>query len=916
MLSVRAALPTALQSYLQRREALGVLLEDRQSAGLTLAHQHASLADTMLKELFASVLRQRPLGCVPDVLLAAVGGYGRFQLGWKSDLDVLFVTTSDAAELQPFVEALLYPLWDAGVAIGHQVMRVDDLIDNAREALPTATALLDFRALAGSARIGEQLRERAWRELFCSESRALFIERLAREVEERWRRYGDSVYLLEPEVKNGAGGLRDVDVTSWTARASACGADSAQSQRARPDRGSEVLSAREAEVLHEAANFFFCVRNHLHHAAARRNDRLTFDQQEQVALHMGYRTGLPPSAADDQAWVGPTIEAFMSDYYVQARAVTCTQEQVLERAMDRSRRALARAKAQVKPVAPGIVVYQRQLGFTSDEALEQEPVLALRLYALALERNERVMPSARDAISRLAAEDPHFCAALRKSPEAAELFVKLLCSVSIAEHFRNGSVLGELHTVGLLLAMIPEFAPVVGRVHHDLYHVYTVDVHSVACVDRVRALMRGELMQRHALGCRLAAEAYRPHRLLFAALLHDIGKVFGGKEHSIRGAAMARSILARFALDAEDVEHVSALVLHHLSMYFVAARRDLADPGTIEQFAEVVGNRDYLRNLYLLTIADISTTAPTSMTSWKARMLDELYTSTDERLAGADGCEPLRRARAALYTHTDGKLERARVDELLDSMPERYLLSHSAAEIAAHVRSVQAARGKSLYLKLTPSHLSNIAELCVITGAATENDGVGDRPGLLAAIAAALTACKLEIYAAQIYTRARSTPDEQVLDVFWVRDRVHGIEGLKELLPKLERILRSLISGAVTPEELLKQRTAPSWSERPCPPVQVEIGVDNRSSKKYTIVEVVAQDRPGVLFTVSHTLHRLGLSIEFAKVNTEGNRVVDIFYVTELDETKLASRTRIEQLKSALLASLGQALPAACHSVA
>ena len=535
---------------------------------------------------------------------------------------------------------------------------------------------------------------------------------------------------------------------------------------------------------------------------------------------------------------------------------------------------------------------------------------------LAVERNERVMPSARDAISRLASEDPQFCAALRKSPEAAELFVKLLCTVPTHVHFRNGSVLGELHAVGLLLAMIPEFAPVVGRVHHDLYHVYTVDVHSVACVDRIRALMQGELMQRHALGCRLAAEAHRPHRLLFAALLHDIGKVFGGKEHSMRGAAMARSILARFGQSAEDIEHVSKLVLHHLSMYFVAARRDLADTGTIEQFADVVGDRDCLRNLYLLTIADISTTAPTSMTSWKARMLDELYTLTQERLAGVDACDPLRRARAALYEHTDGKLERARIDELLDSMPERYLLSHSASEIAAHTRIVQAARGKPLYLKLSPSRLPNIAELCVVTGAASDHQGLGDRPGLLAAIAAALTAYKLEIYAAQIYTRARTTPDEQVLDVFWVRDPVHGTRGLEELLPKLERTLLELISGAVTPEELLKKRTSPSWSERPCPPVPVEIGVDNRSSKKYTIVEVVAQDRPGVLFSLSHALHRLGLSIEFAKVNTEGNRVVDIFYVTELDETKLASRTRIEQLKAALFAALGQPAQEACHGAA
>jgi [protein-PII] uridylyltransferase len=455
--------------------------------------------------------------------------------------------------------------------------------------------------------------------------------------------------------------------------------------------------------------------------------------------------------------------------------------------------------------------------------------------------------------------------------------------------------------------MIPEFGPVVGRVHHDIYHVYTVDVHSVAATDRIRALMRGELMQRHALACRIAAETHRPQRLLFASLLHDIGKVFGGKEHSIRGAAMTRAILKRFGVEDEDIEHISKLVLHHLTMYFTAARRDLSDPAMIEQFAEQVGDRDCLRNLYLLTIADISTTAPTSMTTWKSRMLEELFALTDERLARAvstDASEPLRRARADVYAQTLGTEDRPIVDELLSSMPERYVLSNSPAEVAAHAAILRAARGKPLHVQIVPSRHSGVAELCFVTGTAAQKGGVGDRPGLLAAIAAALTACKLEIYAAQIYTRGHSIESEQVLDVFWVRDRVRGLEGIEELVPKLESTLQELISGVVTPADLLHKLEPTRWSDRPYPHVPTEVGIDNRSSPTNTIIEVVAQDRPGVLFTLSHTLHQLGLSIAFAKVNTEGNRVVDIFYVTELDETKLASHARIEHVKSQLAAAL------------
>jgi len=900
MLEAQPDHPLAIRTYLTQRQRLRALLEVPANSGLTLARRHARLADEMLCELYASALTQVQHRDFPPVMLASVGGYGRNRLGWKSDLDVMFVTKDNPAELEGFVEAVLYPLWDAGIAIGHQVVRVEDAVESAREVLPTATALIDFRRIAGSAVVERNLRELALRELFSPGQQPIFIARLAREVEERWRRYGDSVYLLEPDVKNGAGGLRDIDVAYWTARCMFHGADWPELVRA------AVMTGREAQALYDATDFFFRVRNHMHDAANRRNDRLTFDHQEELAVELGYGAAVTgqPSATDEDR-IGPKVEAFMSDYYLHARAVTRALEHMQARVLERTRR----FSGAVVDLGAGIISRARQLGFKSPEALLRDPTLAMRLYALAVERRETVMPGARDLISQLTAEEPWFSAELRASPEAARIFVQLLCTPGHAP-FRNGSVLGELHDVGLLLALIPEFGPVVGRVHHDLYHVYTVDVHSVAATDRLRALMRGEHMQVNALACRLAAEMHRPHRVLFATLLHDVGKVVSGKEHSIRGAAMARSILMRFGMDQEDIEHVTKLVLHHLTMYFTAARRDLSDPAMIEQFANQVGDRDCLRNLYLLTIADISTTAPTSMTGWKARMLDELFSLTDERLAGLTSAQdPLQRARAEVYAQVQDPEELTLVDELLSSMPERYVLANSAAEVIAHAAVVRAARGKALHVQLVPSRHAGVAELCIVTGSGEAlQDRVGDRPGLLAAIAAALTACKLEIYAAQIYTRDSSAHSDQVLDVFWVRDRVRGMEGVERVLPKLESSLRELIAGAVKPAQLLRKHVPTRWSERRSPHVPTEVGVDNRSSPTNTIIEVVAQDRPGLLFTLSDTLHQLGLSIAFAKVNTEGNRVVDIFYVTELDESKLASHTRIERVKSQLAAALQRPL--------
>lgn len=912
MLQAQLHHPNAIKSYLQQhRNQLRAMLDDTASSGLALAARHAKIADGLLSSLFAGAAASTLQRTSPPLLLAAVGGYGRNQLGWKSDLDVLFVTEAPTAQLATFVEAVLYPLWDAGVAIGHQVMCVDDVIENARSALPTATALLDWRPLAGDLAIAGRLRERAFAELFSGEQLNGFLGRLQLEVEERWRRFGDSVYLLEPDVKNGAGGLRDVDVTSWAARARFRGAGWSELV----DAG--VLTQNEACALQDATEFFFRVRNQLHQRAGRRNDRLTFDQQETLALNFGYRNSVPappPGSDAEHEFIGPIVEEFMSDYYRHARAVARAQEQVLARAM----RVSSPTPDATRSLSRGLWWSDGALGFAYPERVVDDPAIVLRLYVAAVKRKEPVMPSARDLITRLTSEDPQFCAALRASPDAARLFAKLLCATADAP-FRNGSVLSELHSVGLLVAMIPEFAPVVGRVHHDLYHVYTVDVHSVAAVDRVRALVRGELMQRHALACRLAAEQHQPEVLFFATLLHDIGKVFGGKEHSERGAEMARSILARFAFDPEQIELVCTLIKHHLTMYFVAARRDLADPVTIRQFAEQVGDRHCLRSLYLLTIADISTTAPTSMTSWKSRMLDELYTLTDERLAGTVQCDPLRRAQFEARAHagkSSGQIDAAFFEEFLSSMPERYVLSNAPAEIVAHARVVHEAGSKSLHLQLVPSRHAGVAELCVVISGSSDPRAYGpDRPGLLAAMASALTACRLEIHAAQIYTRTLSDGSEQVLDVFWVRDRVHGLAGVEPALPKFEQCLSELISGKVTAAQLLQQRVPTRWSDRPCPPVLTEVAIDNRSSSRYTIIEVITQDRPGVLFRLAHALHLLGLTIAFAKVNTEGNRVVDIFYVTELDETKVATRARIDQIKQQLTAAvLNQATGATAHA--
>jgi [protein-PII] uridylyltransferase len=461
---------------------------------------------------------------------------------------------------------------------------------------------------------------------------------------------------------------------------------------------------------------------------------------------------------------------------------------------------------------------------------------------------------------------------------------------------------GELHDVGLLLAMVPEFLPVVGRVHHDVYHVYTVDVHSVAAVDRLRQLARGELAHEYPLATRLAAELARPRPLFVAMLLHDIGKGWpdatgSRKNHSRAGEELCNVILPRLGFTTEEIEEARGLVLAHLVMYHVATRRDLDDPSAIEEFCRSVRGREGLRNLYLLTVADVSTTSPTAMTSWKARMLEELYFAAERYLSGqkAQADERIARVREGARLLWDGP--RGMLDALLTCMPERYLLSNRPEAIVQHAHVVRERGGCGACVARVPSRHPEAAELCIVAD---------DRPGLLASIAATLTASRLEVLTAEVYSHPVGA-EREALDLFWVRDRDGGTAGVEQALPRLARDLEDVCSGKVTPTELLRLRTgsASPWRERPSPAVSTEILFDDRSSPRHTIVEVFAKDRPGLLYTLAQALHELGLSIAVSKINTEGTRVADVFYVSELDGSRVAQGGRHDAIREALLRAVG-----------
>ncbi len=855
--------------------------------GRALGEARAAALDAMFGWVFEAACEAH--GCDParaPLTLAAAGSYGRGALAARSDVDVRLVVRDRPRRAAGLADAILYPLWDAGMVLGHQIVQPREVLTLARTDLATATSLFDLRPIAGDA---EPVRRLVARFVGGMRERPAidFAARLAADIAERHARFGTSVYLLEPDVKNGAGGARDLECARWAAKARFPAAREGDALAALIGIG--VLDARELAAVAAADEFLWRVRNRLHTMASRRSERLTFEAQEAVALAVGY---------DQDDGRAAAAERMMQDYYLHARAIGRVCDRVVARAGARPR-----GRVRVVDLGGGLLLRGGEAAVARPEALREEPVLALRVLGVCARRGVPLAQEAQGAVAR-AAQDPAFGAALRASPEAASLFVELLCTVADTP-VSGGSVVREMHELGLLLAMIPEFVPVTGRVHHDVYHVLTVDVHSVATVDCLRALARGELAAEHTLASRLAAEVARPRPLFLAALLHDVGKGYpdasgSRRNHSQAGADLCDVVLPRLGLRPEEVAETRALVLHHLAMYHAATRRDLDDPATIAEFARLVRGREGLRDLYLLTLADISTTSPQAMTSWKARMLEELYLRADEHLAGARDhvYDDERVARLREEAHALFEGDAAELDAFVAAMPMRYLLATPPAAVAAHARTVREADGKPVHVALGPARHADTAELVVVAA---------DRPGLLARIAAALTASRLQVHAAEIHGASLGGRAVAV-DVFFVRDPVDGAAGAARRLPRVRADLTALCEGRTTPEELLEARTGSRspWRERPTPAVPSKVVIDERGSSRHTIVEVFAKDQPGLLFRLARALEQLGLSITLSKINTEGTKVADVFYVNELDGSKVEGRERLAAIRDRLLSATGE----------
>jgi [protein-PII] uridylyltransferase len=871
--SLAATCRDYLGTYAQELEAAIA----RGAGGIALSRRRAAVLDGLLSALYCAAdaaARAEGHRAQGRLALVAVGSYGRGTLSLQSDIDVIFLCDDpEEPHLAALTEAFLYPLWDVGLKVGHAVRSLDETRVLARSDISTATTLLDLRRVGGDEGIVRELLERGRNDLF-GEGLGGFLEALEKDTQERHERFGGSLYLLEPEVKLGRGGLRDIDVGLWAARA----------RWPVPSLEGLVrvgaMEEKELSDLRAAQDALWRVRNLLHLRARRAQDRLTFEDQEEIAQRLGFVDG---SAL--------AVEQFMQHYYRHARNVAGLAERLLKRS--RPHRPIKLAPLTDLP--DGIVATENELGFKRSWVLDTKPELALRLFTEVTRHLRPATEGTRDDIAAWTA-DPSWCGALRRSPNSASLLCKLLCHVGEVPLRRN-SILGELHELGLLLAMIPEFEPVTGRVQHDVYHVYTVDVHSIAAVDRLRALMRGDLAAEFPLASQLAAETPRPLPLFLGLLMHDIGKAHG-KDHSRQGAIIARSVAERFGLPPLDVDHVVWLVQEHLSLYHWATRRDTSDPETIEELARSVGSNDRLRDLYLLTMSDVSTTNPQAMTEWKARMLEDVYVAVSRVLEGRapnlmQRAEELRRHARVGFV---GDLGQEQLEAFVDEMPERYVLAHPVDVIRAHARAARDRRDKPVHVATFPGPTQDSAEMLVLTD---------DRPGLLADIAAALSANRIEITAAQIFARPRKGLPVEAVDLLHVRPSGRSSQPLEsQELSKVASDIEGVLLGRLSADQLLGKRTKlPSWAKRKGPDVKTRVAIDNDVSPRYTVVDVYARDHVGLLYAIANVLYLEGLSIVLSKVNTEGLKAADVFYVETSEGGKL-DHERCEALRQSLLSAI------------
>ena len=878
---IRSLLVTALRQVLDQGHACARELLKRPRHGLVCARYLSDVMDGVVGCLHTTATGHLYPVLNPSqserIAVIAVGGYGRGTLAPGSDVDLLFLFPhKQSAWGESVVEAMLYPLWDLKLKVGHSVRSVEDCVREARADMTIRTALLEARFVAGDVLLFHDMVRRFGAEVVEGTAPA-FTEAKLQERETRVRRAGTSRYLVEPNVKDGKGGLRDLNTLFWIAK---------YSYRVNDVRelvAAGLFDRKELLMFQRSEEFLWRVRCWLHFITGRAEERLSFDLQRQVATAIGYagRSGQAP------------VERFMKAYFLVAKdvgdltAIVCA---ALEARQQKPRASLSRLlgsfakRKRVRALGhPDFTLKSQRLNVIDPDAFRRDPVNLLRLYEIASRDDLAIHPDA----SRLVTQSLRLVTPqLRHNPDANRIFLEILTARRSPE-----AVLRRMNESGLLGKFVPDFGRVVAMMQFNMYHHYTVDEHLIRAIGVLAEIDAGVLVSEHPLANEIMPTIANRRALYVALLLHDIAK---GRieDHSIAGAKIARKLGPRLGLTEGQTETAAWLVEHHLDMSTVAQSRDLGDPKTIESFAATVQTLERLKLLLVLTVSDIKAVGPGVWNGWKGQLLRTLYYETEIVLAGG-------------YSVIERK---ARVEKKQDALKERladwslgerdaYLARHypaywikvDVAQQEKHARFMRKAEteGRTTATLVETDRFRGVTELTVLAP---------DHPRLLAIVTGACAAAGGNIVDAQIST----TTDGLVLDTISL-SRAFDLDD--DELRRAERIAAAIeraLKGEIKIADLVAQRRAP-------PPrgqtfqVAPEVIIDNVLSARHTVLEVAGLDRPGLLYDLTTAIGKLNLNIASAHIATFGEKAVDVFYVTDLTNAKIVSTGRQLTIRRALL---------------
>jgi [protein-PII] uridylyltransferase len=864
------------KEYVKTAQAVVYEAQRNKAKGWYVARKQSDFSDALVEGLLrhveAEYFRKYPR---VDTRLAfiAQGGYGRREMSPRSDIDILFVFPSRPTPYVEFItEKVLYTLWDLGFHVGHATRNFRDTVKFGLQDSTVRTALLDHRFIAGDREVFEEFATILKNEVLYVNSNKFIKEKL-REAEERHARFGNSTNVVEPHVKEGEGGMRDLHTALWVAKVK---------YRVEDFHGlfqKGVIPRSDVDALERAWDFLLRVRHELHIRTNKKHDIINFELTAPIAEALGFKNRAASLAAEN----------FMQRYYYHARMVLHLTRGIIERCQESTEGRLRGTfgRLGIKELGHGFRSYRSEL-IIGEKALAEEPANIMRAFNLKQKHKIPFSRSTYELLRRHARKINH---EFRINPEVNGLFVDMVGGIS-----NVSDILLEMNESRILGQYMPEWGKLFCRAQYQLYHRYTVDVHSCFCVREVERLMLDDQTTPELFRGVVAKLPDKPLMLL-SAMLHDIGKG-RGKDHSIVGSQLVKRIGKRMGLSPRRIDRLALLVRHHLTMNAVAQRRDLHDPATINEFANHVGDIENLDMLYVLSYADTRAVGPNVWNEWKSSLLTELYERTRWVLETGDfkgkwlKSEVKSRKQAVVQQAAAGEvMPGEQIDEFLAALPDRYFLNNQPDEIFRH-------------LQLS----SKLEDRPFVMGRREREPGVFeivfigyDRPGLFSILSGSLRACDLNILDAQINT----THTGRVLDVYRVTP-VDSLEMSDARWARLLEVIQGTLDGTVDLDKVVREKARPSLlrAEKPAA-VKVKkakIEVDNELSQHFTIVDIFAYDRFGLLYDLTKAIAELGLTIHLAKISTAADLIADVFYLQRVSGGKIADPAELDTLRQRVLA--------------